>query len=286
MPSKISWIVAPEAFTEHPNWPANYGAWYIAQVLNALTARPDVWSKTALLITYDENDGFFDHMVPAYPASTVAPGQSTVPVTLDVYPGIPSRVAGPYGLGQRVPMVVVSPWSKFGVLEPNISPWRLAVCGDLTSAFDFKNPESTIAPLPDTSGYMPPDHLRHSDYRPTVPSNTTLPAQEPGVRPARAVPYDLSVEARVEDSRLRVAFANDGESAAPLTITDAYGKTPPTTLLLKRHAFMSVTIGGAATNYWYDVTIVSADDASFVRCLAGHVESGQPSTSDPAIGAT
>lgn len=37
---KISWIVAPEAFTEHPNWPANYGAWYISQVLDALTADP------------------------------------------------------------------------------------------------------------------------------------------------------------------------------------------------------------------------------------------------------
>jgi phospholipase C len=61
---QVSWIVAPEAFSEHPNWPANYGAWYIAQVLNALTARPDVWSRTVLLITYDENDGFFDHMVP------------------------------------------------------------------------------------------------------------------------------------------------------------------------------------------------------------------------------
>jgi phospholipase C len=26
---QVSWIVAPEAFSEHPNWPANYGAWYV-----------------------------------------------------------------------------------------------------------------------------------------------------------------------------------------------------------------------------------------------------------------
>ena len=57
----VSWIVAPEAYTEHPAWPAGYGAWYTAGVLNALTSNPEVWSKTALLITFDENDGFFDH---------------------------------------------------------------------------------------------------------------------------------------------------------------------------------------------------------------------------------
>ena len=36
----VSWIVAPEAYTEHPAWPAGYGAWYTAGVLNALTATP------------------------------------------------------------------------------------------------------------------------------------------------------------------------------------------------------------------------------------------------------
>ena len=63
----VSWIVAPEAYTEHPAWPAGYGAWYTAGVLNALTSDPEVWSKTALLITFDENDGFFDHVIGAVP---------------------------------------------------------------------------------------------------------------------------------------------------------------------------------------------------------------------------
>src|ERR1700744_5750157 len=30
---QVSWIVAPEAYSEHPNWPANYGAWYTNQIL-------------------------------------------------------------------------------------------------------------------------------------------------------------------------------------------------------------------------------------------------------------
>src|SRR6201999_2743036 len=56
----VSWIVAPEAYTEHPAWPAGYGAWYTAGVLDALTSNPEVWSKTALIITFDENDGRLD----------------------------------------------------------------------------------------------------------------------------------------------------------------------------------------------------------------------------------
>jgi phospholipase C len=67
----VSWIVAPEAYTKHPAWPAGYGAWYTAGVLNALTSVPDVWSKTALLITFDENDGFFDHLVSPYPYAAI-----------------------------------------------------------------------------------------------------------------------------------------------------------------------------------------------------------------------
>ncbi|WP_310730644.1 alkaline phosphatase family protein, partial [Burkholderia pseudomultivorans] len=63
---QVSWICAPEAYSEHPNWPANYGAWYIEQVLKTLVSNPDVWSKTALFITYDENDGFFDHVPPPF----------------------------------------------------------------------------------------------------------------------------------------------------------------------------------------------------------------------------
>src|SRR5579862_7732634 len=75
---QVSYIVAPEAYSEHPNWPANYGAWYIAQSLDALTANPELWSKTVLLLTWDENDGFFDHKVPPTPPMERTQGLSTV----------------------------------------------------------------------------------------------------------------------------------------------------------------------------------------------------------------
>ncbi|MBK3588130.1 phospholipase C, phosphocholine-specific, partial [Streptomyces sp. MBT57] len=175
---QISWVAAPEAFTEHSNFPSNYGAWYIAGLLDALTSDPEVWSRTALFITYDENDGFFDHVVPPYPPASANQGLSTADTTTEIYPGGPSYGAGPYGLGPRVPMLVVSPWStggyvcsevfdhtsvlrfmeqRFGVHEPNISPWRRAICGDLTSAFDFGRSAPAPGDLPDTSAYEPPD---------------------------------------------------------------------------------------------------------------------------------
>lgn len=94
---QVSWVAAPEAFSEHPNWPANYGAWYVSQVLDALTSNPEVWSKTALFVTYDENDGYFDHAVPPFPPASADRGLSTVDTSLDYFPGDASYGAGPYG---------------------------------------------------------------------------------------------------------------------------------------------------------------------------------------------
>src|SRR5262249_44491840 len=210
---QVSWIVAPEAFSEHGNWPANYGAWYIAQVLDALTSNPSVFGKTVLFLTYDENDGFFDHVVPPTPPRSASEGRSTVDASDEIYPGTPGNASGPYGLGVRVPMIIVSPWTRGGwvcsevfdhtsllrflqrsfarrnpqLLEHNITRWRRTVCGDLTSAFDFSSPNHSRVALPDTSSYEPPDNERHPDYVPTPPSNQALPRQERGLRRARAL---------------------------------------------------------------------------------------------------
>ena len=84
---QVSWVVAPEAYSEHPNWPANYGAYYVSEILNALTANPEVWSKTVLLIMYDENDGFFDHVVPPTPPASAAEGLSNVSIANEDFSG-------------------------------------------------------------------------------------------------------------------------------------------------------------------------------------------------------
>ena len=117
---QVSWIVAPEAYTEHPNWPANYGAWYVSQMLDALTANPGVWSKTAFIFMFDENDGFFDHMVPPTPPQSRTQGLSTVRPRTRSFRATRRFPAGPYGLGVRVPMIVISPWSKGGWVNSEV----------------------------------------------------------------------------------------------------------------------------------------------------------------------
>ncbi|HEX3835067.1 MAG TPA: phospholipase C, phosphocholine-specific [Solirubrobacteraceae bacterium] len=248
----VSWIVAPEAYTEHPAWPAGYGAWYTAAVLNALTSNPDVWSKTALLITFDENDGFFDHVVGPYPNVGALPGQSTVPLNNELFngtggtPGGSNGVVGPYGLGVRVPLLVVSPWSsggwvssetfdhtslirfieaRFGVDEPNITPWRRAICGDLTSAFDVESASDSVPALPDVEAYKPPG-TASAVYHPTPPASGSVPAQEPGVRPSRRLGYRFAVDFDAGPKTLNLAVNNRGRlgvhiQARSLTVAGA-----------------------------------------------------------------
>ncbi len=62
-----------------------------------------------------------------------------------------------------------------GLIESNITPWRRAVTGDLTSAFNFRNPNARIVALPGTAAYIPPTQDRYPDYVPPVPANQALP---------------------------------------------------------------------------------------------------------------
>jgi phospholipase C len=287
---QISWIAAPEAFTEHPNWPANYGAWYISQILNALTSDPAVWGKTALFITYDENDGFFDHVVPPYAPSSSAQGASTTDVSTEIFGGGSGYVAGPYGLGQRVPMLVVSPWStggytcsqvfdhtsiirfmesRFGVQEPNISPWRRAVCGDLTSAFDFSASNTTPATLPDTSAYQPPDHNRHPDYVPTPPANPAMPKQESGARRTRPLPYVPLTDAAVVPStgKITLTFGGGASAGATFYVTAPNRNDGPWTYTTEAGKQIAGTWNTRYSKGVYDLTVHGPN--GFLRTFRG-----------------
>jgi len=234
---KVSWIVAPEAYTEHPAWPAGYGAWYTAGVLNALTSDPEVWSKTVLLITFDENDGFFDHVIGPYPNVGGLAGHSTVSLDNELFngtagtPGGSNGVVGPYGLGVRVPLLIVSPWSRggwvcsetfdhtslirfiearFGVNEPQITPWRRAVCGDLTSAFDFASASDHVPALPSVAAYKPNQGTTPPSYHPIPPAIGSVPTQEHGVRPSRRLGYRIHVGFEAASGKLHLAVKNQG----------------------------------------------------------------------------
>lgn len=243
---QVSWLLPPAAYSEHPRWTPGYGATYIARILDALTADPEVWGRTVLLITWDENDGYFDHVPPPQPPTPVLPGKSTVSTAGEIHDYVNPFDAGrfhadnlPYGLGPRVGMLAVSPWSKggfvcsqvfdhtsvirfiekrFGVMEPNITEWRRAVCGDLTSAFDFGTRHDDWPQLPDTSGYVNAVKASCRLPDPVVPTRSVaadLHPQEPGVRPARPLPYDLAVDEIAGDvGMLVLRFANFGTVGA------------------------------------------------------------------------
>jgi phospholipase C len=396
--AQVSWIIAPASYTEHSDAPLNYAAWYISQVFNILASNPELFSKTAFIIDYDEADGSFDHIVPPTPPQTPANGSSTVSIENEIV--TTSTPNGPIGLGTRVPLLVISPWSKggyvvsqvfdhtsvirfiekrFGVFEPNISPWRRAVVGDLTSAFNFANPNDKNVSLPNTAGFFPSvlelsggtptDFTNGIDFNPTL--NTVIagvPSQEKGIRPARALPYELNVHASVDTSSGTVVltFSNTGSatvvfhvrSTNPADLVRAYTVEPGKQLsdswnvgpsynlsVYGPNGFLrsfAGTIGGAAldvrskydiedagtiqwkiTNLtggqaevsvkdaytgnmntrlvqrhgtfedelslehfhgWYDLIVTVVGDPSFNYRLAGHVETGTESFSDPALG--
>jgi phospholipase C len=241
---QVSWIVAPYIMCEHPKAPPGYGEAFVSRLLSALAANPAVWAKTAFILNYDENDGFFDHVPPPVPPIAADQGKSTVDVAAEIYKG------EPVGLGPRVPLLIVSPWTRggfvnsqltdhtsvirfletrFGVKEPNISPWRRAVCGDLTSMFDFTQADKGWQKLPATQTTIADVDATCKLQHPEMPQKQSVPVQEAGQRPARPLPYDIHVSGTLDESagRYRLAFENNGQAGAVLTVYAIRSKTGP-----------------------------------------------------------
>jgi phospholipase C len=165
---QVSWVLCSLVQSEHPPAPVTYGEVALAQILDALTGNPSLWAKTALFATYDENGGFFDHV----PPPVAPPGTPGEYLTVNPLPSAAEGVAGPIGLGFRVPMLVISPFSRggyvcsqtfdhtsllrfletrFGPEVPNLSKWRRGHTGDMTGAFNFAaraNPSVPALPSP------------------------------------------------------------------------------------------------------------------------------------------
>ncbi len=203
----VSWILPPAGYDEHPSSPPALGEWLTSQVLSALTSNPEVWSKTVLFHMYDENDGFFDHVPPPVPPV----GTAGEYLTRHPLPADAKGIQGPVGMGFRVPMLVLSPFSRgghvasqvfdhtsqlrfleerFGVKAPNISAWRRQKSGDLTSALHMGSGDVSVPSLPSTENDQPAnvmaegcsetDILEINDSMPSypVPAHQSMPTQE------------------------------------------------------------------------------------------------------------
>jgi phospholipase C len=208
---QVSWVVPSVIDSDHPPSPALFGEATVSAVVSALTANPAAWARTALFITYDENGGFFDHVPPPIaPPGTPGEYLTAAPVPDPSLGGTP-LVTGPIGMGFRVPMIIVSPFTRgglvssdvfdhtsllrfletrFGAEVPNLSAWRRSAVGDLTTAFNFRKVDTSVPSLPAIStaaagtitecagnllGFSPPQ----------LPPQQTMPTQEAGspVRP-------------------------------------------------------------------------------------------------------
>jgi phospholipase C len=173
---KVSWIIPPLGFDEHPSSSPQRGMYFTQLVLDALMSDKATWSKTALFLMYDENDGWFDHVKPP----TAPHGTAGEWLTAKTISSETEGIRGPLGLGVRVPMLVMSPFARgghiasevfdhtsqlkflherFGIEIPNLSKWRHRTVGDLTSTLfkshkDMSMPHLPVVPLapPTTSG--------------------------------------------------------------------------------------------------------------------------------------
>ena len=379
---QVSWIIAPYIMCEHPAASPGYGQALTAGLIEALADAPEVWSKTVFILNYDENDGFFDHVPPPLPALTPSMGASNVDIAGEAYGH------EPVGLGPRVPMLVVSPWTRggwvnsqvfdhtsvirflearFDVQEPNISPWRRSVCGDLTSVFEFEQPDrSPPTRQASAAGLMAAVDAAVSLPRPARPRVQATPLQEPGDRPARALPYQLEIHGAARAASLDLTLVNDGPVGACFNVWSAHGGGPWFFTVSARSRLIaslpaatdgydltvhgpngflrrfvgpaaagpeivaayaparrrialtirnggtpcSVTVSAGAYRHgptrvhrlapgesltdewsirrsacWYDL-VATSDASNWLRRLAGHMETGLASRSDPAIGRT
>ncbi len=255
----VSYLASPQNFSDHPSAPW-YGAWYVSETLDILTQNPEVWKKTIFILCYDENDGYYDHVPPFSIPNPFKPDSGKVSEGIDIkaeyvtleqdQSQVPKANAreGAIGLGFRVPLVIASPWSRGGkvcsqvfdhtsiiqfleeftshksgkkIKETNITEWRRAICGNISSVFQPYDPSVYKKPQPvhrdelvttihkaqfrdAPSNFKPLSASEIGEINRNTSASTLLPRQEPGTRPSCAIPYELYVEGNL--SRDKATF--------------------------------------------------------------------------------
>ena len=135
----VTWITPRFELSEHPEYNFCHGENWSTKVINAIM-RSDMWQDTAIFLTWDDYGGFYDHVPPP-------------------------QVDG-FGFGIRVPMMVLSPYAKDGVVSHELGEfssvlrfiednWGLTKltkrdrqATPMLSAFDFDQEPREPTPLP------------------------------------------------------------------------------------------------------------------------------------------
>jgi phospholipase C len=125
---QVSWIIPDSSVSEHPPAGVKEGMAYVTGLINTIMEGPD-WNSTAIFVSWDDWGGFYDHVAP---------------------PKVDQ-----YGLGIRVPGLIISPYAKENYIDHNtysFESWLKIVeerfdvnpmtardtnASDMLSAFDF-----------------------------------------------------------------------------------------------------------------------------------------------------
>src|SRR5882757_1249813 len=263
----VSWIVAPYGWSEHPSADTLHGERYVKKVLDILQSNPDIWNHTLFIVNYDENDGKFDHVLPPWPEA------GTAGEYVDSYP---------LGFGPRVPMLLVSPWTRGGYvasevfdqtstitflekwaahlgkpfISPNISKWRRSIAGDLSSAIDFAHPQPGPVSFPD----------------PTAEKPASIAADHMKPRPLTFHPHATISENRASGTVTATMTLIGGPRGKAVSFQvfpdkyEAFSSTPFTVTASKPRKY---TWDTTATDGKYAFSIYSND--GFVRSFAGQL---------------
>jgi phospholipase C len=176
----VSWLVTGRRLTEHPPDSLCAGEnWMVAQ-LNALMQGPD-WSSSAVFIVWDDFGGLYDH--------------------------VPPPQVDQFGLGPRVPLLIISPYAKPGyishtqyefssVLKFIETRWGLAPltqrdaeASDMLDAFDFSQQPLPPLVLPQRTCPL----IASTSFFGDIPVGTDAPANNVLLFNSRNVPVHLSV---------------------------------------------------------------------------------------------
>jgi phospholipase C len=282
---QVTWIVGPANVSEHATWWPSAGEDFTARILKVVQANPDVYAKTVFILNYDEGGQFFDHAFTPMPLLNASKGVSTVETKGEV-----SLLGLPVGLGFRVPLLIISPWTrghkvvsqifdhtsviqflekKFNVTCPNISPFRRAVAGDLLSAFgDFSSYDTTFPNLPDTSDYVPTAaHECKNMPAPKIPAKQSYPVPEGGTRVSKALPYTFVVTDAVASGAISVSLDNAGAAGAPFVFSDVPNmkSVAPRTWTVAAGTQVTDSLPLIGATYFFSVT----GPNGFVRTFSG-----------------
>ncbi len=315
---QISYIVAPESFTEHPNWAPDYGAFYVSDVLSAPTANPKVWARTVLFYMFDEAGGMFDHIVQPTPPMNPGQGQSTVSSRQ-----APGAVAGRRGVraaarrhserhdfsGRRVLSAVTRHDAGAGDGRAPGPPAAVHLaggcCGERPGLDHYgelrqRRQGGCVRPRPLADGSSAGGSTGPWSY--TVEAGKSLfdtwtPGDDDGYALTVSGPngffrkfagslaagaVDLTVVASYDASGIALRITNNTTANVPVDVTDTY-----TNEMRSKDLAPGDTVGLHVwlppNHNWYDLIVTTSADADFVRQCAGHVENGEPSISDPKM---